>query len=163
MSSFYKLPSKFDYYRYYSDQAAGAGPPFPVFKARQKGGFIAPFVRRHGVPFLKWLGKQAATFATGVGKTYIDKGKVTKEDMKDMLKSQGKNIASSVLDKIKQQVGAGSMTHRRDARLSALVPQTTIPAQSGLLTNHYKIRGPNLKALMPPTYDSDLKLKSSKG
>lgn len=136
------LPTKFDYTQHYLNQAAG-GPSFPVFRARQRGGsFLSPFIARHGIPLLKWLGKQAATLATGFGSAYLDKGKISKEDMKHMLKKQGKEVAHSVLDRIKQQVGSGgSMTHRRDARLAALVPMAT-DAMDGLLTNQHRLRPP---------------------
>lgn len=136
------LPSKFDYTQYYLNQAAG-GPSFPVYRARQKGGsFLAPFIRRHGLPFLKWVGRQAASLASGVGNTYLNKGNITKADMKDLMKQQGKDAAHSVLDKIKQQVGAGTMTHRRDARLSALIPMTTSDKRNGILTNQHRVRPP---------------------
>lgn len=141
-SSYQQLPSKFDYTQYYLNQAAG-GPSFPVYRARQAGGsFLAPFVRRHGVPFLKWLGKQAASLASGVGSAYLNKGSISKSEMKDLLKQQGKQAAHSVLDKVKQQVGSGTMTHRRDARLSALIPLTTTQQRDGILTNHHRIRPP---------------------
>lgn len=142
--SYDQLPTKFDFTRYYLNQAAG-GPTFPVFRARQRGGsFLTPLLKRHGIPFIRWLGKQAATLATGLGSTYVDKGRITKEDLKGMAKKQGKEVASSVLDKIKQQIGSGSMTHRRDARLSSLIPVSTIHRE-GALTNRHMIRGPSHK------------------
>lgn len=143
LSSYQQLPSKFDYTSYYLNQAAG-GPSFPIFRARQRGGaFLAPLLRRHGIPFLKWIGRQAASLATGVGGTYLDKGKVTKDDMKQMLKKQGKEAANSVLDKIKQQVGSGMMTMRRDARLGTLLPMTGSERQDGIMSNLHRIRSPN--------------------
>ena len=143
MSSVYQhLPTKFDYTQYYLNQAAG-GPSFPVYRARQRGGsFLAPFILKHGIPFLKWIGRQAATLATGVGGAYLDKGKLSKDDMKALLSKQGKQTAHSVLDKIKQQVGSGTMTHRRDARLSTLVPLST-ETRDGILTNHHRLRPPS--------------------
>lgn len=143
MASYHQLPTKFDYTRYYLDQAGGA-PSFPVFRARQRGGsFLAPFIRRHGIPFLKWIGKQAASLASGVGNTYLNKGGITKSEMKDLLKKQGKEAAHSMLDNIKQQVGSGTMTHRRDARLATLVPMTT-EQRDGILTNQHRLRPPAL-------------------
>lgn len=107
-----QLPTKFDYTQYYLNQAAG-GPAFPVYRARQRGGsFLAPFIRRYGIPFLKYVGRQAASLASGVGNAYLSKGSVSKSEMKDLLKTQGKEAAHSILDKIKQQVGSGTMTHR---------------------------------------------------
>ena len=139
MSSAYRqLPTKFDYTQYYLNQAGG-GPSFPVFRARQRGGsFLAPFIRRHGIPFLKWIGRQAASLASGAGSAYLNKGSLSKEEMKDLLKKQGKEAANSVLDKMKQQVGSGTMTHRRDTRLSSLLPAGV----NGILSNQHWIRSP---------------------
>lgn len=51
-SVYTRLPSKFDFTSYYLQQAGG-GPTFPIYRARQRGGFLAPLLRRHGIPFLK--------------------------------------------------------------------------------------------------------------
>jgi hypothetical protein len=125
-----RMPQKFDYQSYYSQQAAGGTPNFPIFRARQRGGFIAPLLKRHGIPFLKWIGKQAASLATGMGNNYLEKGSLSKSDMKSLLKDQGKKSAKSALDAIRQQVGAvrggaSLFNVRRDARLGALVPLST--------------------------------------
>jgi len=139
--SYDSLPTKFDFTKYYLNQAAG-GPAFPVFRARQRGGsFLTPLFKRFGIPAVRWLGKQAATLASGLGSSYLNKGKLTKDDVKGIVKKQGKEVAASVLDKIKQQIGSGSMTHRRDARLSSLIPVTTAH-RDGALTNRHMIRGP---------------------
>lgn len=136
-----QLPSKFDFTQYYLNQAAG-GPSFPVYRARQRGGsFLSPLIRRHGIPFLKWIGKQAASLAAGIGTSYLNKGSVSKDEMKQIFKKQGKEAAHSVLDRMKQQVGSGIMTHRRDARLSTLIPLGT-QQRDGMLTNQHMIRQP---------------------
>lgn len=119
-----ELPSKFDFKTYYLNQAAG-GPTFPIYRARQRGGFIGPLIKRHGIPFLKWLGKQAASFASGASNKYLEKGELSKDDFKQLLKKQGKAAATTVLDKVKEQVGSGMMNYRRDGRLSAILPDTT--------------------------------------
>lgn len=124
-----ELPSKFDFKTYYLNQAAG-GPTFPIYRARQRGGFIGPLIKRHGIPFLKWLGKQAASFASGVGNKYLETGELSKDDIKAMLKKQGKAAATSVLDKVKEQVGSGYMNYRRDGRLSTILPDTSNVAGS---------------------------------
>ena len=148
MTRYNQLPSRFNYERYYLDQAAG-GPSFPIFRARQSGGFsfgfLAPLLRRHGVPLLKWLGGQAATLASNLGNTYLQEGRISKENLKNQLKTQGKAAAGSVLDKIKQQIGSGMY---RDARLGALVPRFAGTA-NGLLTN--QTRGYNPESIFPPT------------
>lgn len=144
MAVYNQLPSRFNYEKYYLDQAAG-GPSFPIFRARQSGGlsfgFLAPLLRRHGVPLLKWLGGQAATLASNLGNTYLQEGRLSKENVKNQLKAQGKAAAGSVLDKIKQQIGSGM--YHRDARLGALIPKYTGNA-NGFLTNQHHIRGPNV-------------------
>lgn len=141
-SVYTRLPSKFDFHSYYLNQAAG-GPSFPVYRARQHGGsFLAPLIRRHGIPFLKWIGRQAATLATGVGNRYLEKGSLDKSDMKNLLKSQGKMAAKSALDNIKQQIGAGpTMNFRRDGRLSTLIPTTT-KRRDGVIAPLHGIRPP---------------------
>lgn len=141
-SVYTRLPSKFDFHSYYLNQAAG-GPSFPVYRARQHGGsFLAPLIRRHGIPFLKWIGRQAATLATGVGNRYLEKGSLDKSDMKNLLKTQGKAAAKSALDNIKQQIGSGpTMNFRRDGRLSSLIPTTT-KRREGLMAPLHGIRPP---------------------
>ena len=111
LSSYGRLPGRIDYHRYFAEQAAGGGPSFPIYRARQAGGlswgFLTPLLRRHGVPLLKWMGKQAATLATGLGKTYLDQGRLSRDDIKSQLKTQGKQAASAALEKLKQQMGSG--------------------------------------------------------
>lgn len=142
---YHRLPTKFDYTSYYASQAAGASPNFPVFRARQRGGFIAPLLKRHGIPFLKWIGKQAASLASGIGNSYLEKGSLSKADMKSLLKDQGKKSAKSALDSIRQQVGAGgrspmsAFNGRRDARLGAIVPSTT-KRRDGVLAPIHGVR-----------------------
>lgn len=142
MSTYKQLPTKFDYRSYYLNQSAG-GPSFPIYRARQQGGlsfgFLAPLLRRHGVPLLKWLGGQAATLASGLGNTYLQEGKLTKDAVKQQLKSQGKAAANTALDKLKQQFGSGLL--RRDARLSALIPMRS---GNNLLTSESRSVGNNL-------------------
>jgi hypothetical protein len=140
-STYDSLPSRFDWSSYYAQQAAGM-PQFPVFRARQRGGFLVPLLKAHGIPLLRWLGKQAASLATTAGTQYLNKGSLTKDDMKGLLKKQGKVAANSVLDRLKQQVGSGMMNHRRDMRLHSLL--TPSAQQDGLLTNVHRLRGPNL-------------------
>lgn len=142
-SVYARLPSKFDFRAYYLNQAAG-GPSFPIYRARQHGGsFLSPLIKRHGIPFLRWLGRQAASVATGIGSTYLDKGSLNKDDVKGILKTQGKKAATSALDKLKQQVGAGStMNFRRDGRLSALIPTTT-RRKEGVITPFHGVRPPS--------------------
>lgn len=164
-SVYSRLPSKFDFHSYYAAQAAG-GPSFPVYRARQHGGsFLSPLIKRHGIPFLKWLGRQAATVATGMGNRFLEKGSLNKDDMKGLLKSQGKKAAHSALDKIKQQVGAGAtMSHRRDGRLGSLVPTTT-KRREGMLSPLHGIRAPfpSEYALgSPPEVDSARKVSRKK-
>ena len=156
MTRYNQLPSRFNYERYYLDQAAG-GPSFPIFRARQSGGFsfgfLAPLLRRHGVPLLKWLGGQAATLASNLGNTYLQEGRISKENLKNQLKTQGKAAAGSVLDKIKQQIGSGMY---RDARLGALVPRFNGNA-NGLLTN--QSQGYNPESIFPVRQTSKGKRK----
>lgn len=141
-SMYTRLPSKFDFNAYYLNQAAG-GPSFPIYRARQHGGsFLSPLIKKHGIPFMKWLGKQAASLASGLGNQYLEKGSLNKEDVKSMLKSQGKKAAQSALDKIKQQVGSGpTMNFRRDGRLRTLVPVAT-NNKSGVIAPIHGIRPP---------------------
>lgn len=142
-STYDSLPSRFDWSSYYSQQAAGM-PQFPVFRARQRGGFLVPLLKTHGVPLLRWLGKQAASLAATAGSQYLNKGSLSKADMKGLLKNQGKTAAHSVLDRLKQQVGSGMMNHRRDMRLHSLLTPTA--QQDGLLTNVHRVRGPSLSS-----------------
>lgn len=141
MSVYTRLPGRFDFNGYYMNQAGG-GPSFPIYRARQRGGFLAPFLRRHGIPFLKWIGKQAASLASGVGNQYLEKGSLSKSDLKQLLKQQGKKTAHSALDNIKQQVGSGAtMNFRRDGRLSTLIPTTT-RKRDGAIAPLHGIRPP---------------------
>lgn len=155
-SMYARLPSKFDFTTYYLQQAGGGGPSsFPIYRARQRGGFIAPLLKRHGIPFLKWIGKQAASLATGVGNSYLEKGSLTKADLKAALKEQGKKSARSALDSLKQQVGGGAtMNLRRDARLSALIPTST-KTRRGIIAPLHGIRPPFASEQEPYSFNSD--------
>lgn len=142
-SVYSRLPSKFDFRQYYLSQAAG-GPTFPVFKARQRGGFLFPILKKHGIRALKWLGRQAAELGTSAGNAYLEKGSLSKDEMKGMLKAQGKKAARSALDSIRQQIGSGpTMNQRRDGRLAALLPSTT-NRKEGAITPLHSIRPPLL-------------------
>lgn len=139
-STYDSLPARFDYARYYQQQASGY-PQFNVFRARQRGGFIVPLLRAHGIPLLRWLGKQAASLATSAGTEYLNKGSLSKQDIKGLLKKQGKAAAGSALDRLKQQLGSGMMNHRRDMRLHSLTMPTS--QQDGFLPNLLRSRGPS--------------------
>lgn len=142
-STYSRLPSKFDFRQYYLSQAAG-GPTFPVFRARQRGGFLFPILKKHGIRALKWLGRQAAELGTSAGNAYLEKGSLSKDEMKGMLKTQGKKAAKSALDSIRQQIGSGpTMNQRRDGRLAALLPQTT-RRKEGAISALHSIRPPLL-------------------
>lgn len=144
-SVYTRLPSKFDFTSYYLQQAGGAPTAFPIYRARQRGGFLAPLLKKHGIPFLKWIGKQAASLASGIGNQYLEQGTLSKADLKKALKQQGKKTARSALDSLKQQVGAGgggaSMNFRRDARLSSLIPTHT-QQRRGTISQLYGVRPP---------------------
>lgn len=142
-STYSRLPSKFNFRDYYLNQAGG-GPSFPIYRARQRGGFLGPLLKRHGIPFLRWIGRQAASLASNAGNAYLEKGSLSKEDMKGMLKQQGKKAARSALDSLKQQIGSGAMMNqRRDGRLAALVPSYT-KRREGTITALHGIRAPSL-------------------
>lgn len=169
VSSYSSLPSKFDFKQYYLSQAGGSGPSFPIFRARQRGGFLAPLLKRHGIPFLKWIGRQAASLATNAGNTYLEKGSLSKEDMKKMLKQTGKKAARSALDNLKQQIGSGPMMNqRRDGRLGALIPTVT-KRREGTISSLHGVRPPLLSEQThalgsPPDIDADRRIvRNSKG
>lgn len=109
-----------DYERYFYNQVTtGSSPDFISSRGlawrRQTGTGIFSFLRRAGKPLLKFFGKQAAGLATSVGKSYLENSRLSKEDLKSVLKQQMREAASDLVEKAqaKLQTGSGASSWRR--------------------------------------------------
>ena len=75
---------------------------------RQSGNGLFSFLRRAGKQLLRFVGRQAAGLATSVGKSYLENSRLTKEELRDALKSQMREAASDLVEKARSKLQGGS-------------------------------------------------------
>lgn len=75
---------------------------------RQSGSGLFSFLKRAGKPLLRFLGKQAAGLATNVGKSYLENSRLSKEELREALKTQMREAASDLVEKARTKLQGGS-------------------------------------------------------